>query len=84
MPIHLVPTPIPNDMLAAAEDIMDGVKAGEIIGLGVVVVLRRRRIFADAFGEVARDPLSARGWIRSLDDCLRELSQRHKNSATTQ
>jgi hypothetical protein len=79
-----VPTPIPPDMLQAAMDILEGVKSGQITGLGIVVTVRKRRFFVDCFGDLVRDPHGARGWVASLDDCLREIAHRKKNSSTTQ
>lgn len=80
---QLVPTPIPEDMLTACNDLLEGVVSGEITGLGVVVVLRRRRFFVDCFGEMVRDPHGARGWVASLDDCLREIGLRKYDTDTT-
>jgi hypothetical protein len=81
--MHLVPTPVQPDLLRAAEDIREGVTTGEIIGLGVIVQLRGGRFFVDVFGRMLREPHSARGWVLSLDDCLREIAQRKKDTNTT-
>ena len=58
-------------------------QSGKITGLGVVVVLRGRRFFVDAFGRMERDPVFARGALLSLDDCLRDMGQRRKDNDTT-
>lgn len=79
---QLVPTPVPQDMLVACKDLVEGVSSGDITGLGVIVVLRRRRFFVDCFGELVRDPHGARGWVASLDDCLREIGKQRFGDTT--
>jgi hypothetical protein len=83
MPLILVPTLIQPQLKAAAHDILEGVEAGEITGLGVVVVLKERRFFVDVIGSVARDPHAARGYVAALDDCLREIAHRKRDTSTT-
>lgn len=81
--MQLVPTPIPPDLNQAAVDLSDGVKSGEIVGLGVIVQLRGGNFFVDVFGRMVRQPWDARGWLRSLDDCLRELGEERRHRDTT-
>jgi hypothetical protein len=83
MPVQLVQTPIPPDLRAASRDIADGIESGQIVGLGIVVMLKNRRFFVDAFGTLVRDPHAARGYVRSLDDCLRAIGEGRTNSNTT-
>jgi hypothetical protein len=80
---QLVPTPIPADMLSAAENLADGVRTGHVTGLGIVVVLKGRRFFVDCFGTLAREPHSGRGYVAALDDCLREMGRQQRDQPTT-
>lgn len=79
----LVPTPIPPDIKEAANDIHALAHAGELQGLGVVVVLKGGRYFVDAFGSMVRNPGPARGYVLDLLDCLGEIGKQRKNSNTT-
>jgi hypothetical protein len=81
--MRLIPTPVPPDLHQAISDIADGVRDGSITGLGVVVVTRGRRFFVDAFGALVREPDASRGYVAALDDCLREISRKAKDSHTT-
>lgn len=81
--MQLVSTPIQPDLAQAAADLAEGIQSGEVIGLGVIVQLRGGRFFVDVFGRMVREPHSARGWLLSLDDCLREIGERKKNTDTT-
>ena len=83
MPHRLIQSQIASDVVSACEDLLDGAKAGEITGLGVVVMLKRRRYIVDCVGEMARDPTFGRGALASLDDCLRELVHGKRDSKTT-
>ena len=83
MPYQLVATPIQPDLHAAVRDLVEGVDTGEITGLGVIVTTRHRRFFVDAFGSLTRDPFAPRGYIASLDDCLRDIGQRRRERSTT-
>lgn len=78
MPLQLVPLEISPNLLQAAMEIVEGIQAGEIVGLGLVVMLRHRKYFVDAFGELARYPHEARGLVASLDDALREMAGSHR------
>jgi hypothetical protein len=81
--MELVHTPIQQDLLAACADLTEGVKAGHIIGLGVVVQLRGGKFFVDALGRMTKQPHSARGWLLSLDDCLRKMGDERREHGTT-
>jgi hypothetical protein len=83
VPAHLIHSPVAPDLSAAGADIKQGIDAGRIKGIAVVVDLGRGRFFVDVFGTLVRDPHTARGWVASLDDCLRDLAHRHNESATT-
>ncbi len=83
MALHLVHSPAQADLRTFAQDLMDGVQAGEISGLGVVVMLRGRRFFVDAFGLMARNPYECIGLVGELEECLREIGRRRKDTNTT-
>lgn len=81
--MQLVQTPSPPDLRQFVADLAEGVEAGDITGMGAIVVLKGRRFFVDVFGSMARDPYAARGYVLELDDCLREIGKRRKNTNTT-
>lgn len=83
MPLHLVSSPIQPALQKCVDDLSEGVATGAIIGLGVVVVLRGRRFFVDAFGSMVRTPHESRGLVAELDDCLRELGRKRRDTHTT-
>lgn len=80
---RLIDSPVPPDLLQTCEDLLDGVRTGAITGLGIVVLLRNRRFFVDALGTIAKNPYPARGYVAALDDCLREIGHRKKDTETT-
>ena len=77
--MQLIHTPIPPDLKEAVEDLRAGIDAGLIIGLAVVVVMRDRRFFVDAFGSLVTDPHAARGYVACLDDCLKDIGRQRKD-----
>jgi len=83
MPYQLIHAGISDDTVAACKELLEAAEAGHVTGLGVVVVLKRRRFTVDVLGEAARDPVFTRGALQSLDDCLRELVRRRADTAST-
>lgn len=81
--MQLVPTPISPDLKTAGADIQQGIESGEIVGLGVVVIVKGGRFFVDAFGSMVRNPYASRGFVAELSDCLHEIGQRKKSVNTT-
>lgn len=81
--MQLIHTPIQPDLRQAALDLQEGIESGQITGLGVVVVMRGRRFFVDCFGSLVREPHAARGYVAALDDCLREIGHKRKDTNTT-
>lgn len=69
----LVDEHISDETVEMASYLADGAADGEIIGLAVVVVFKRRRYIVDCAGEACRDPTMTRGMVAALDDQLREL-----------
>lgn len=74
--MKLVPDDVSPDIVDALAQLLDGAKAGEIIGLGFVAVYKRREYIVNVAGELRRNPTLARGMVASLDDYLAE--QPHK------
>lgn len=83
MPYLLAPSPLSPSLLVFAQDILEGVKARQFIGLGVIVMQPQQHFFVDAIGEAARNPHLTRAGVLSLDDLLRELVQGKRDSLTT-
>lgn len=83
MAFHLVPNPLHADMEHAVQDLQEGIRDGQIIGLGIVVLLKGRRFFVDALGAMVRFPHESRGFVAELDDCLRDLGRRSRDTNTT-
>ncbi len=83
VPLHLIQSPSPPDIQRFADDLKSGVQAGDITGLGVVVMLRNRRFFVDAFGQMARNPFECIGLVGELEECLREIGRRRRDTNTT-
>lgn len=83
MPFQLVPTPAPPDMSRFVDDLASSVASGDVTGLGVVVMMKGRRVFVDVFGQMMRFPIESRGFVAELDDCLREISHKRRDTNTT-
>lgn len=83
MPLQLVHTPAAPDMQRFAEDLSTGVTSGDVIGLGVVVLLKGRRFFVDCFGQMERFPFENIGAVGELERCLRELGRQRTDTNTT-
>lgn len=83
MTIHVVKQEVPADLMHASSDIANGIMIGEIVGLGVIAMLRSQRFFVDSYGEVRRNPHLARGLLLSLDDHLRALLQDRADTSST-
>lgn len=83
MPYQLIQQHISGDTVKACEELLASAKSGDIIGLGVIVMLKRRRYLVDTTGEVSRDPVWTRGALLSLDDYLRDQVHGKKDSLTT-
>lgn len=83
MPYQLITQPISKDTVEACEQLLESARAGQIIGLGMVIMLKRRRYLVDTCGEADRDPTFARGALLALDDCLRDKVHGRSDSDTT-
>ena len=69
-PFALVPDAISHDTIACLKELLARAKAGEVLGIAYVAMLRRRQYIADAAGECHRNPTFARGMVQALDDEL--------------
>jgi hypothetical protein len=66
----LIPNHVSTDTVEALEMLLAQARAGEVIGVAFVAMLKRRGYIADAAGEAYRNPTFTRGMIRALDDRL--------------
>jgi len=81
--LQLVASPISDDTVTACRELLAAAEAGQLVGFGIVALLKRRRFLVDTCGEATRDPVSTRGAMMALDDCLREMVRRKTDSHTT-
>ncbi len=76
-PIVLVPDAVSNDTVAALQQLLKHARAGNIVGIGFVAMLKpttkQRGYIANTAGEMHRNPTFTRGMLAALDD---KLSQR--------
>lgn len=69
----LVADAVSHETVEALEQLAEHARSGEVLGIGFVVMLKRRRYIADTAGECRADPTLTRGMIRALDDELRRM-----------
>lgn len=69
-PFILIPDYVSHDTLRALEQLGDGVRRGEVIGIAYAAALKRRAYIVNACGECHRNPTWTRGLIAALDDQL--------------
>jgi hypothetical protein len=74
-PFKLVADSLSHETIAAAQQIAEAAMAGDVIGLGVVVMMKDRRYFVNSAGECRRNPTWTRGALRDLDDELGQLTR---------
>lgn len=72
-PYSLIPDAISHETVEALEQLAERARAGEILGIGFVAVLKRRRYIVNSAGECRTDPSLTRGMVLALDDELRGL-----------
>lgn len=66
MVLHLVPTAISHDTVAALEILLAAAKAGEIIGVAYVGIKPARSYVLDAAGEARQAPVFTHGLVGLL------------------
>jgi len=69
-PFSLVPDTISTDTVECLDELLAMPRAGEVIGIAYVAMLKRRKYIANAAGEAHRNPTFSRGMIQVLDDQL--------------
>lgn len=67
------PTTISHDTIKAAEAILTSSQQGQCIGMGVVLLFKRRKYMVEVIGDAIIDPVFMRGAVQSLDDALRDI-----------
>jgi len=70
--------PLSHDTIEAARQIVRMAEAGEIIGLGLVVMRKGKRYWVNSAGECRRSPTWTRGALRDLDDELGAMVRQEK------
>lgn len=68
--MKLIPDSLPTDTIECLQQMLEQAKAGELIGVAFVAIIKRRGYIANFAGEVSRNPTFARGMLRTLDDQL--------------
>lgn len=69
-PFKLIEDDISHDTVQCLERLLVMAKNGELIGVALVAMLKRRDYFTHATGETYRNPTFTRGMLRVLDDDL--------------
>lgn len=70
-------------MIEAVDQISQGVKDGNVVGIAFVLVMRRRRFMVNCAGVAAQNPSDTRGMVCALDDELMRMVQGRADAATT-
>lgn len=71
--LNLVPPAVSGDTVQALEYLLQEARAGRLVGLAWVCMIRGRLYEVDAAGEAKRLPTYARGLLRRLDDELAKI-----------
>jgi hypothetical protein len=66
----LVPDTVSTDTVECLDELLAMARAGEVIGIAYVAMLKRRKYIANTAGEAHRNPTFSRGMIQALDDQL--------------
>jgi hypothetical protein len=69
-PFILIPDLVSHDTMRALEQLIDGVRRREVIGIAYAAALKRRAYIVNSTGECYRNPTWSRGLIAALDDQL--------------
>jgi hypothetical protein len=81
-PFTLIPDVISTDTVECLEQLLDGARRGEVVGLAFAAMLRRRAYIVNTAGEAHRNPSFSRGMVAALDDQLSHRVHRPHDSAT--
>lgn len=74
---------ISRDTLQAAEQIIDGISTGVVVGIAFVLVLKGGKYIVNCAGAAARNPSATRGMVCALDDELMRMVQGVADANTT-
>lgn len=69
-PFVLVADTLSNDTIECLEELLADARAGAVIGIAFVAVLKKRGYIVNSAGEAHRNPTFSRGMLRALDDRL--------------
>lgn len=69
-PFRLIGDQISHDSVSCLEQLLEMAKRGELIGVALVAMMKRRQFITHAAGEAHRNPTFTRGMLRALDDDL--------------
>lgn len=70
---NLIPDAVSGETVTALEQLIERARAGEVLGIGFVAMLKRRRYIVNTAGECRADPTLTRGMVLALDDELRDM-----------
>lgn len=82
MTVELVTMKTSRDVVECLEQLLQGAKAGQIIGLAFAAQMPGLHYITDAAGECYHRPTFARGAIATLNDELSELIHQRDPDAT--
>lgn len=68
--IRLLPPFVSADTIAELELLLQGARAGKVLGIAYAISLDRREFYVNTAGEFDRDLVYARGAVASLNDEL--------------
>ena len=75
MPYQLVRDGVSRDTVEALEQLLEGARGGDIIGIVFAAALKNRRYVTNVAGSLFRDATTARGMVATLDDELSAIVQ---------
>lgn len=82
MPYQLVKDTVSRDTVEALQQLLDGAKEGNIVGLAFAAALKNRRYVTNVAGTCYRDATAARGMVATLDDELAMIIQGRMDDET--
>lgn len=82
MSYSLVRDTVSHDTIECLEQLLEAARAGHVIGVAFLAVLKRKRYMVNLSGECYRDPTFTRGGIAAIDDQLRQMIQGEADADT--
>ena len=74
---------VSQETVNTLENLLEGARSGEIVGMAFCVLLNGRRHFVSLAGEARRDLTSTRGMVCNLDDEIARLISDQADAAET-